>query len=66
MGELSSIAPLLRLQAWCSQDTESAWLNKLGSPEDTACKVCQDPWLRLGRPIFKHLPQQLSGGIPSL
>lgn len=36
-------------------------MNRLGPPQQTAQWICQDPWLRLGRPLFKHLPEQLSG-----
>lgn len=36
-------------------------LQKLGAPEGTARWICQGPWLRIGRPLFKHLPPQLSG-----
>jgi hypothetical protein len=52
---------LFSLQAWSQSEAEGAWLKRLGSPEDTAAWIRQDPWLRLGRPLFKHLPEQLSG-----
>jgi hypothetical protein len=48
-------------QAWSQSEAEGAWINRLGPPEQTAQWICQDPWLRLGRPLFKHLPEQLSG-----
>lgn len=48
-------------EAWSQSEAEGAWLKRLGSPEDTAAWIRQDPWLRLGRPLFKHLPEQLSG-----
>lgn len=52
---------VLALQAWSQSEAEGAWLKRLGAPEDTAGWIRQDPWLRLGQPLFKHLPEQLSG-----
>jgi hypothetical protein len=48
-------------QVWSQSEAEGAWMNRLGPPEQTAHWICQAPWLRLGRPLFKHLPEQLSG-----
>lgn len=38
-------------------------MNKVGAPEETAHKIIAEPWLRLGPPLFKHLPEDLSGNL---
>lgn len=56
-----SAAVLYCMQVWSQQETGDAWLNKLGSPTEAAAWILQDPQLRLGAPLYKHLPQQVSG-----
>jgi len=48
-------------QVWGRAEASAAWNNKLGDPAAAATWLQQDPLLRLGPALTKHLPQSLSG-----
>jgi hypothetical protein len=50
------------LQVWVQAEAGDAWLNKVGSPAEAAAWVQQDPVLRLGHQLCRHLPEDMTGG----
>jgi hypothetical protein len=54
---------LLVLQVWARAEAGDAWLNKVGSPAEAAAWVQQDPALRLGQQLRRHLPEDMAGWL---
>jgi hypothetical protein len=51
------------LQVWAQAEAADAWLNKVGSPAEAAAWVQQDPVLRLGQQLRRHLPDNMAGWL---
>lgn len=47
--------------AWRDDATAEAWAAKVGPPAEAAAWIAADPWLRIGAPLYRHLPQSLKG-----
>ncbi|WIA40363.1 hypothetical protein OEZ86_013727 [Tetradesmus obliquus] len=61
LQEMQAELTYANAQVWAQAEAADAWLNKVGSPAEAAAWLQQDPLLRLGRQLCRHLPEDLAG-----